>query len=114
MQPFQALDRILLAPLGRLAAAIAELGSQVYDGLEWLYHLPVRVSLVEGVERHSHLPLCVLCGLPGQMRNYVLGLMFEDGYRRRPIGWYWLWNLPRAIAARPDCSMILTAPAKRN
>jgi hypothetical protein len=64
--------------------------------------------LVEGIERHSRLPLSVLCGLPGQMRNYVLGLMFEDGYRRRPIGWYWLWELPRAIAARPECSMILT------
>jgi hypothetical protein len=76
--------------------------------LEWLYHLRVTLWLVEGEERHSRQPLCVLCALSGITRNYVLDMMFAEGYRRRRAGRYWLWNLSRAIkAVAPDCSMIL-------
>ncbi len=108
MYLFRAFSRILLAPLRRVVAAVAELGSQVYDALEWLYHLRVQLWLVEGEERHSHLPLSILCGLRGETKNYLLKLIYGDCYRQRSLGRFWLWNVVKAIpAAGSGCSMIL-------
>ena len=108
MRFFRALAPLLLAPLGWVAAAAAELGSQLYDGLQWLYYLRVPLWLVEGEEQNSHLPLCVLCGLRQETKNYMLHQIFGDHYRQRYLGRYWLWNLARAIPATcGDCSLIL-------
>ncbi len=64
--------------------------------------------LVEGEEQNSHLPLCVLCGLRNETKNYVLQQIFGDHYRQRYLGRHWLWNLAKAIPPTcGDCSMIL-------
>jgi hypothetical protein len=63
----------------------------------------------EGDERYSGEPMCVLCALHNQGKNYWLKLIFADGYRERRLGKHWLWNVSKAITkAAPNASLILT------
>ena len=107
MPTFRALGNAISAPPRKLIAGIAWMASKLYEGIEWLYHLRVELWRVEGEERHSGLPLSVLCGLRGNTKNYLLGQLFKDGYRQRSLGRFWLWNLSKPLPrAASDCSLI--------
>jgi hypothetical protein len=107
MRLFQIFRMALAGFVHRLVAEPIRLGTMVYDWLEWLYYLRVKVWLIEGEEQHSHLPMRVLCGLRNETKNYLLKVIFGDCYRQRYLGRFWLWNVSRAIPAASPCSMIL-------
>jgi hypothetical protein len=97
----------LLAPLRGILPALGWVVSRPAAALQWLRQLRVELWSVEGKEQNSGLPLTILCAVRGVDRNYVLNLIFGGAYRERRLGRFWLWNLAKAIAAVPDCSLIV-------
>jgi hypothetical protein len=97
----------LLAPFRAILAALGWLVSRPAAVRDWLRYVRVELWSIEGEERTSGLPLTILCGVTGVDRNYLLGLIFGPAYRERRLGRFWLWNLGKAIAAAPECSLVL-------
>ncbi len=83
--------------------------SQPVEAFGWLRQLRVEAWTVEGTEQGSQLPLRILCAVTneGKNRNYILRLIFGENYGERFLGRFWLWDLSRAAATVPGCSMIL-------
>jgi hypothetical protein len=77
---------------------------KVRAGLRWFARLRSETWFVSGEERHTGLPLSIVCTAAGPNRSYLLKLLFAPGYRQASLGRIWLWNL-RRIAAREECAL---------
>jgi hypothetical protein len=107
MQHLRAVANLLLVALRAVPFVLWWLLSWPVRVIAWLRDFRVDLWIVEGEERHSRLPLTILCGLSGESKTYVLDLIFGDAYRERRLGRFRLWNLAKAIAKAGDCSLLV-------
>ena len=92
----------------RLPAPLRRLGNPALHCYRFFRGLRVELWSVQGDERHSGLPLSVLCALPSKQKSYVVRLMFGESFRERCLGRVWIWKIPRAAEnAGLDYSMTL-------
>jgi hypothetical protein len=104
---FGSLAKLLLAACHKVIVALGRSVSGSFAAIQGLRYLRVELWSVEGDEKHSGLPLSILCAANDEDRNYLLGLIFGDSHRGRRLGRFWIWNVAKAIpAVASGCSMI--------
>ena len=70
--------------------------------------LRVDLSLVEGEERTSGLPLSIASLRGAKTGSSLLDTVFGGTFRERSLGRFWLWQLARALSATAaDCSLVV-------
>ena len=94
-----------------LQTGASSLGLALYP-MEYVYRFArgLRIDLwhVSGEERHSHLPLSMLCAGPIQMRTYLNRLTFGGSLHERHLGRVWSWNI-RSVAEKARLHYSMTA-----
>jgi hypothetical protein len=75
-------------------------------GRRWFQRLHPEVWILSGEERHSDLPLTVLCATETINRSYLTKLLFAPGHRQKPLGRIGLWNL-RRVAGQNGGEIVL-------
>jgi hypothetical protein len=76
------------------------------QGLRWIGRLWPETWQLSGEERHTGLPLTVLCATRAPNRSYLVKMLFAPGCRQEPLGRICLANLLRT-STKSACPLLL-------